>query len=368
MLYYWARKEQDLGGRIFTRENRLESQSTWGWSPLWENCLLVKYEFGRIPYGPAMVFDKKLGIPIGMEEVREGQLVRIWPTRLVRGNNTGNVVIRLTIKHAYRRKWPEKDVPRLCAKYVNDVLLHYDVSDGCYKLVRVSTNGEMFERAALEDSNSGNYFMSLLETVGNELIYLDREVQNMPDREQYQINPKKFYSSKYRYKHFEFFLSNLDWPILYDKEEKEISEKKNRPIVEIKTTTYETTGKHAGTINQYTSASPSTEYIKLFGKLEVSGIILSENITSKSNELMKNPPLATALDTETGWVLVYWPGQYYHAFWVFRMDDYDWFVKDGVLDRTLADDAHPFFRFLHTKPSFKKLMKLVYNKDVVFDD
>ena len=369
ILPEWARLEQNLGGRVFSRENRLVPPAQWSWSALWDDCLLAKYEIGENPYGEAVVFNKA-GTPIGVSLVKEGQLVRLWPTRIARGNNPGNIVISIKMKHAYRRNFRYDDVPELCATYLNDVLLHYDGKDGCYKLVRVGINGEIFDREVLEESNSGYYYMSLMETVANELLYLDTQVPpNMKGREKFQINPKGFYESKYRYRNFQFFLSHMKWILIYEQEEKELEEKKRKtPITSIKTTTYDMTGEHVGTVNRYTFSNPSETYVKLFGKMEVSGKVINENITS-STANPHNPPIATALDSETGWIIVFWPQQYYHAFWVFKSTDYSWFVdSEGVLDRSKADESHPFYRFKHTEPSFKKLMKMVYDKEVVFDN
>jgi len=364
MLSSWALKEKDLGGRIFSSRNRLVPPSQWGVSPIWDKCVLAIYEGERIPYGRTIVFDKN-HIPIGSSVIERGQLVRVWPIRIVKGNNSGNVVVTLKMKHAYRRGIPEDTVPEFYGRYLNDVLLHYEPTLGIYRAIKCAINGEIYTNEDSGENNSVHYHMQLMETLCNELIYLDTQPIDLPGREEFQIYKDRFYMSKYRYINFNFFLSHMEWVFEYEREEKELEEKKRAPIVAIRSTTYNMTGDHIGTINKYSITNPSQTYLELFDQMTVEGKPISENIVSKSAAQLKYPPMATALDSGTGWVVVYWPRQHYHAFWVFKLSDYAWFVDShGVLDRTKKDDTHKFYSFRHTEPSYIKLMRMVYNKEV----
>lgn len=341
-LPFWAVREQDLGGHIFSSRSKYVPPAQWRFSALWDGCLLCYYEGDEVPFGPVVVTNKDQ-TPIGSSVIKKGQLVRIWPSYIANGVN--GITFGLKMKHAYRRGTDTTKVPTLYAFYKMRCGIEYCKEKGVYELKFLYINDEKFPVCKEDLTMNTNYFVELMETVVNELIYLDQDIPSIPERIALQVEKERFYNSVYRYENFHFFMSHMEYALRLQAEEKEIERQRHIHLGTIPN------GPRTGLTSRVVREQKEPQYPRT--DFPVIGDITKDEITS---DTCKIPGCGFIVNNM--WFIVDWPTEKNHAFWVCYLKDKEHFLVGNVYHRENADADHPFWKFYHTKESYAKLRKL----------
>lgn len=348
---FWANRERDLGGRVFRQSNRMVPPNDWVYRfPLWEGNLLAIYEGDEIPAGPVKLDNGATSV------IKRGQLVRFWFNYLSE-DSFGDTVVAFKIRHAYRRGIAPETVPFYFATYVIKCSISYNISTSVYDILRLSINNKQYSVNQEEITGNMMYFYRLMQTVVNEFIYLDK---SNPTLNMLQLDVEAFSKSSYRRNNFLFFLSNMEYYLKLEREEKYAERqamKKPRMTIEL-----ETIERRAGiteiTVNSERPApSEEPKYDRLKYPVKVDPLDNIEISTKSSKTSGK------AYIVNEAWFIVTWPKEHAHAFWVCRIIDKDYFLEklDGnkyLYRRSAANDEHPIWRFYHTPGGYEKLREL----------
>ena len=357
MLPMWAVKERDLGGHIFKRSARLVPPSQWRFSALWDGCLLAIYEGDSFPAPEYHVYDPR-GRYIGSSYIKHGQLIRVWPVYL-REDSEHNTVMGLKIKHAYRREIDEVTVPSLYAYYKLEATIKYNNQTSVYDIisnVRINTSNQL----SMQDEDltrDSLYLKKFLQTVVNELIYLEQDVPMIPGRKFLQLNKTRFIQSSFRYQNFLFFMGNMSWILEREREEKRLETLANKSSNAKTVIELEGLPKNSDEKYRKQVVRDSPKYTR--SKYPVLGEPCKDICITTKTSLSEG----CAYEVNSMWFVIDWPDEHAHAFWVCKLSDKDHFLERVDHDKyrfhlSYADSSHPVWRFYHTPGGYDNLRAL----------